>query len=145
MGSKSIIKFGRPSKYSSRMPRHVMVYTNKCLEKDEFPTIEGLAINLGVGTRTIYDWEKLHEDFLQTTERLRDAQRRLLISNGLNNKYNSRFAEFLLKAIHGVSDSKAVLKATQNNYLNISPELLADALKLTKEKEEAGESLSDEY
>ena len=123
-------KLGRPTKYSSRLPQCVTHYTQSCLKDDDFPTIEDLAISLGVGSRTIYDWEKLYPDFSQTLELLRDAQRGMLIKNGLNGKYNTSFAAFLLKAMHGFSDSKPIFEATQNNYMDVSPEVLADALKI---------------
>ncbi len=137
MTTKLILKKGRPTKYSTKILTLVMRYTNMCIKKVEFPTIEQLASNLGVGTRTLYDWEKEYPDFSQTLEYLRDSQRHLLITNSLNNKYNSRFATFLLKASHGFSDAKPVFEATQNNYLNISPEVMADALKLMEQHEES--------
>jgi hypothetical protein len=54
----------------------------------------------------------------------------MLITNGLEGKYNSRFAMFLLKASHGMTEKEPLVDATQNNYMNISPELLADALEI---------------
>ncbi|MFC1649332.1 terminase small subunit [Patescibacteria group bacterium] len=135
MKGNSLIKIGRPTKYTKRIPVRARSYTNKCVKGNEFPTIEGLALYLGVGTRTIYTWEKGYSDFLQTTEYLRDNQKHLLITNGLDNKYNTRFASFLLKSIHGYSDTRPELVATQNNYLNVSPDLLADAMKLIDEKD----------
>jgi hypothetical protein len=143
MSNKALtIKFGRPTKYSIKIPARALSYTNSCLKKGIFPSIEGLAINLGVVTRTIYGWEKEYEDFLHTTELLKDIQRDLLIKNGLNGKYSTSFAMFLLKALHGFSDAKPLFEATQNNYMNISPELLAKALKVMREND--SKSLSDE-
>lgn len=40
-------------------------------------------------------------------------------------------------AIRGFTDSKALFEATQNNYMDISPDVLADALKLMGERGEA--------
>ena len=137
MSNKALtIKFGRPTKYSIKIPARALSYTNSCLKKGIFPSIEGLAINLGVVTRTIYGWEKEYEDFLHTTELLKDIQRDLLIKNGLNGKYSTSFA------LHGFSDAKPLFEATQNNYMNISPELLAKALKVMREND--SKSLSDE-
>ena len=108
---------------------------NDCLEKGIFPTFEGLATYLGVGTRTLYDWELEHADFSQTMEKVRDTQRQLLITNGLTGSYNTRFAMFLLKANHGMSEKDPLISATQNSYMNISPDLLADALELMHSRE----------
>ena len=124
MKSVSLIKIGRPTKYSSGTPKNVMNYLNSCIKGGVFPTIEGLAIRLRAGTRTLYDWEREYPDFSQTIEALRCTQRELLISNGLSGKYSTSFSIFLLKAIHGFSDSKSVVEATQNNYMDISPDVL---------------------
>lgn len=128
-------KRGRPTKYTKETPRRVISYIKKCQEKGLFPTIEHLAYDLGVGTRILYEWEKLYSDFLQTMDMLRDAQRHLLISGGLTNKYNPRFASFLLKANHGFVDSKPAINATQNNTFNVSPELLSEAISIVKKND----------
>lgn len=130
------LKRGRPTKYTKETPKRVISYIKKCQEKEEFPTIEHLASHLGIGTRTLYAWEEAYSEFQQTMDILRDAQRHLLISGGLTNKYNARFASFLLKANHGMSDAKPLVHATQNNFFNgISPELLAEAMEITRQKE----------
>lgn len=135
MNSKSLLlKRGRPTKYTTALPDRVNHYTKRCLKKGDFPTIERLAMILGVGTRTIYDWETVYPDFSQTLEKLRDAQRHLLVTNGLNDKWNARFATFLLKASHGFTDAKPMIEATQNNIFNVSPELLADALQIIEDQ-----------
>ena len=59
------LKRGRPTKYTKETPRHVMHYTKKCLENSDFPTIEHLASELGIGTRTIYAWENEQSEFQQ--------------------------------------------------------------------------------
>ncbi|MBP9781076.1 hypothetical protein KBC89_00280 [Candidatus Woesebacteria bacterium] len=127
---------GRPTKYSASVPKSLRKYTTECLLKGDFPTIEGFSAYLGVGTRTLYDWQLEYPDFSQTMNELRDTQKHHLISKGLTGGYNTRFAMFLLRANHGMSEKNALVEATQNNYMNISPELLADALEIMKEKEE---------
>lgn len=126
---------GRPTKYSKETPKRVINYIKKSQVGDEFPTIEHLSTVLGVGTRTLYAWEQEYSEFQQTLDLLRDTQRHLLISGGLTNKYNARFATFLLKANHGMSDAKPLVHATQNNTFNIAPELLAEAISLTRGKD----------
>ena len=128
-------RFGRPTKYTTSTSKSVTKYTNECLEKSIFPTFEGLATFLRIGTRTLYDWELAYPDFSQTMDMIRDTQRQLLITNGLTGQYNTRFAMFLLKANHGMSEKDPLISATQNSYLNISPDLLADALELMHSRE----------
>lgn len=127
---------GRPSKYTNAIIACVINFTKDCLDKGIFPTIEGLAVSLGVGTRTLYDWESEYPELSQTLGKLRDEQKRLLITNGLSGNYNTRFAIFLLKASHGMTEKEPLINATQNSYMNISPKLLADALKLMEREDE---------
>jgi hypothetical protein len=129
------MKRGRPTKYSTKTCKHVRDYSLKCVEEEKFPTIEGLAAYLRVGTRTIYDWKAEHSDFSQTIEKLLDSQRELLVTNGLVGKYNTRFSMFLLKANHGMREKEPLVDNSQNNFSNISPELLADALTLMRSRE----------
>jgi hypothetical protein len=129
------MKRGRPTKYSKQLLGCVTHYTKECETNQLFPTIEGFASYLKVGTRTLYDWEAQHPEFSQTMDELRDTQRHLLISNGLHGGYNTRFAMFLLKANHGMTEKEPLVNTSQNNYMNISPELLAEALKIVEQDE----------
>ena len=129
------IRRGRPTRYTIKLPLSATEYIKNCLKDNKFPTIEGLAQYLGISARTIYDWEKVHVEFLQTIDTLRDTQKQLLITNGLTGGYNSRFAMFLLKANHGMTEKEPTVDATQNNYMGISPDLLADALRLMHSQE----------
>lgn len=127
-------KTGRPSKYEPRLNTRAKEYIKKAKKKGDFPTIEQLAMVLGVGVRTLYEWEKEHVDFQQTMDTLREAQRHMLLTNGLSGKYNSRFAIFLLKAAHKMRENEPVLESN-TNYMNISPDILADAIKLMRSQE----------
>lgn len=127
-------KAGRPSKYDSRINTRAREYIKHAKKNGDFPTIEQLAMVLGVGVRTIYGWEEEHEEFQQTLDILREVQRHMLLTNGLNGKYNSRFAIFLLKANHKMRENEPVVE-NNTNYMNISPDILADAIKLMRSKE----------
>ncbi len=129
------LRRGRPTKYTKETARRVISYIKKCNQKHDIPTIEQLSLELGVGTRTLYAWEEAHSDFQQTMDMLRATQRDLLVRGGLTNKYNARFASFLLKANHGMQDKQPLVNATQNNTYNVSPELMADAIKMVREKD----------
>lgn len=129
------LRRGRPSKFTTSSAKRVIAYMDSCTENGTFPTIEGLAAHLGVGVRTLYDWELEHEDFSQAMENLRSSQKQLLITNGLTGNYNTRFAMFLLKANHGMSENDPLVSNTQNNYGNISPDVLADALELMRSRD----------
>lgn len=126
-------KVGRPSKYDTRLNTHAKEYIKTAKKKGDFPTIEQLAVVLGVGVRTLYGWEAEHVEFQQTMEALRESQRHMLLTNGLTGKYNSRFAIFLLKASHKMRENEPVVE-NNSNYMNISPDVLADAIKLMRSK-----------
>jgi len=126
---------GRPTKYNSEKKTRARAYIKKCLKDDNFLTIEELSRKLGVGTRTLYNWEAEYDDFLQTMNTLRDAQREMLINKALEGSYNTRFAMFLLKANHGMREKEPLVDNSQNNFSNISPELLADALTLMRSRD----------
>lgn len=127
------LRRGRPTKFTKETPRRVIRYIKDCQNNNDFITIESLASVLGIGTRTIYLWEKEHSKFMQTMDMLRDAQRDQLLQGGLTNKYNARFAAFLLKANHGMQDKAPSVHATQNNTFNVPAEIMADAIKLIRE------------
>lgn len=126
-------KIGRPTKFSPSLISRVMQYIKSAKKKGDFVTIEQLAVVLGVGVRTLYDWEAEYPDFLRAMEALRETQRHMLLTNGLNGKYNSRFAIFLLKANHKMRENEPVVE-NNTNYMNISPDVLADAIKLMRSK-----------
>lgn len=133
-------KRGRPSKYdNARVNTCATKYINSCKKKHEIPTFEQLSGILKVGTRTLSDWEQEYPEFLLTMDILRGVQKDMLIRNGLNGKFNSRFAMFLLKANHKLHENEPLVTNTSENYLNIQPEVLADAIRIMRSKEESGE------
>lgn len=126
---------GRPTKYTTKMPQCLRKYTTMCIESGDFPTIEGFSTKIGVGARTLYDWQAEYPDFLHTMDELRDTQKHMLISKGLTGGYNTRFAMFLLRANHGMREKEPLIEATQNSFMGVSPDLLADALELMHSRE----------
>lgn len=71
--------------------------------KVNLPTIEGLASFLDINRDTIYAWCKVHEEFSDIIESLREKQTQSLINNGLAGTYNSTIAKVLLSK-HGYSE-----------------------------------------
>jgi hypothetical protein len=54
------------------------------------------------------------------------------MDNGLSNKINGKLTGLLLSSEHQVNEKPQQL--TQNNTFNISPELLAEAIELSRKK-----------
>jgi len=125
--SKKSIKVGRPTKYSLKTVKKAKKYLQNCITNDELPTLEKLALLLGVCSRTMFVWRDEHDEFLQTVEHLQNLQIDMLIQKGLNNEYSASMAIFLLKSIHKFREADSHTYAIQNNFHNVTPELLEEA------------------
>lgn len=107
---------GRPLTYTSDMITKTEEYLSQCVDEVEnyhktrgkrsdsyerivnvrLPTIEGLAVHLGISRDTVYDWEKNYEGFSDILAILRATQADALINNGLSGNYNPTIAKVLL-------------------------------------------------
>jgi len=145
MGKDIQIKItGRPTKFKKDTTRRVINYINDCLKNKEFPTKQEIALILGVTTVTFIEWSRLYEDFSYAMAALKDAQELLLSTEGLSGKFNARIATLLLKADHNKQEAPDTLHATQTNiFQGLSPELLAEAMELSKLKRSKPESDED--
>lgn len=80
-------------------------YKNKL--KVNLPTIEGLAVYLGIHKDTVYDWETKYPEFSDVINVLRGNQSKELINKGLSGDYNPIIAKLLLMK-HGYTDKSEV-------------------------------------
>lgn len=128
--SQKSLKTGRPTKFSLKMVKKADKYLQDCIEKDELPTLEKLALILGVSSRTIYVWRDEYDQFMQTVEQIQCLQIDMLIQKGLRGDYSASVAMFLLKSLHKFRETDSPYYAVQNNFHNVSPELLQEALRL---------------
>ena len=98
---------GRPSKYEPEFIEKVDQYIQRSLKKGdqkELPTMEGLAIYLGVVVNTLKNWSKENPEFLTALRRLRDYQKRELINRGLLGTYNPTITKLILSSNHGMKE-----------------------------------------
>lgn len=70
--------------------------TYERIVKVKIPTIEGLAVYLGVNRSTLYEWKDTYKEFSDIIEELQAIQADRLLNNGLNGSYNSTIAKVLL-------------------------------------------------
>lgn len=79
------------------------------IKKTKLPTIEGLALYLGIHRDTIYDWESQDDKskFSDIISELRQKQADMLINNGLTGAYSPVISKVLLTK-HGYRDSQEV-------------------------------------
>jgi len=100
---------------------------------DTMPTVSGLCLSMGITESTLLDAITQSDDIKTVYDFVKLLQQDYLITRGIKGSVNSRFASFLLKAKHGFTDTLPPM--TQTNNFNISPDLLADALKLMHQTE----------
>lgn len=95
-------------------------------------SIVGFSNFLGVNQTYLYQVAETKPEVQRIIETIKDYQEEQLIDNGLTGGYNSKLSMFLLTSRHGYNTQATTL--VQNNNLNITPDLLADALKLLQDK-----------
>jgi DNA-packaging protein gp3 len=94
---------GRPTKYDPSFIAVAEEYMESCGgEQMELPTIEGLAIRIGVDDETLLEWAKRYVGFSAALKEIRHRQKNQLINDGMygGKEVNATMAIFLLKANH---------------------------------------------
>jgi len=95
-------KRGRPTKFSDETIRKAEDYLKNYKQYgDLLPTVEGLAVFLGVHRDTIHEWSKKNEDFSDILKKLMTLQAKILIQKGLQGKFSPSLVKFLLSSKHG--------------------------------------------
>ena len=77
------------------------------------PTIEGLAVHLGIHKDTVFAWDKEHQEFSDLLNILRGKQAKELINKGLSGDYNPLIAKLLLMK-HGYRDASEISLGAAN-------------------------------
>lgn len=115
------LKFGRPTKYSPSVVQTTRKYLNSCIENDECPFAEELAMKLGINDSTLWNWSKKFEEFSEIYGMLFTLQKLVLKRKGLSGEYVSKAACLLLSADHNVSQKRKIeLGANIQNEAPIS-------------------------
>lgn len=124
---------GRPTKYEPEIiyPK-IEEYISQCgREQTTLPTIEGLALYLGVNPDTLFEWDKRYPEFSETLKRILALQKKQLIDDGLygGKEVNAAMAIFLLKVNHGMREESPIQINQQFNssemkvnFINHEPE-----------------------
>ena len=111
---------GRPTKYNDDILEAARDYLNGDYEQfGVIPTLERLALVLGVCSETIKQWEKDENKimFSAIVKGVRNLQADLLMNKCLTNEFNSRTGNLLL-AKHGY-----VNKSESDNKYNVKAEV----------------------
>jgi hypothetical protein len=103
--------------------------------KRVFPSITSASLLAGIAEKNLIAWELTtpeNSTIRCLLDTIRDLQKEKLIDLGLNKIYDSKIVTLLLKAHHGLREEPTQL--TQNNTFNVSPEILAEALEISRQK-----------
>jgi len=118
MGTKIVKRDrGRPTKYSPEVFPKIEEYISSCgREQTSLPTIEGLALYLGITKETVYQWDKEYPDFSDAVKKILMIQKKQLIDDGMygGKEVNATMAIFLLKVNHNMREEPVVLQQFNN-------------------------------
>lgn len=137
---------GRPSKYDPKYCKEIVAYftvkpyqvktmgkRGKVLIANDLRFLSAFARKIGVEHKTLDNWCHEHPEFLQAYTRAKQLQMEMLVSNGLNGTYDSRFAIFSAKNMIGWVDKSeidhGVTDETLEKYKSLSIEELKAKLK----------------
>lgn len=94
----------------------------------ELPALSGYCLAVGMHRSSLLEYRAKYPEVDDIARTIELAQEHYALTRGITNRANPIFSMFLLKGKHGYQEQPTQL--TQNNNFNISPDLLADALKL---------------
>jgi hypothetical protein len=106
---KNMARTGRPTKYDPSMIGIAEEYIASCSrEQTALPTIEGLALKLGIDDEQISIYAEANPDFSATIKELKAKQKDQLVNDGMygGKEVNSTMAIFLLKANHNMIETE---------------------------------------
>jgi hypothetical protein len=98
---------GRPSEYTPAVIDQLNQYLKEAVpENMSIPTVEGLALELGITKKTLYNWSEQHEEFLHALEELKMRQKEALVKTGIfgGKEINATIIALLLKVNHDMTD-----------------------------------------
>jgi DNA-packaging protein gp3 len=142
----------RPVEYTEEYDKKAQEYLDGCVDTIEeywktrgvksdsyerlvrvkLPTIEGLAVYLGIHKDTVYEWEKTYSTFSDVIADLRAIQADRLLNNGLSGDYNPVIAKVLLTK-HGYREG---IEASGVGGKDLIPENTAEIDRLTAQLNE---------
>jgi hypothetical protein len=104
-------KKGRPTKYTPEVIVEINKYLQEAVPQNmKIPTVEGIALRLGINRDTLYEWAKQHKDFSDTLEGVKMRQKEMLTEIGIfgGKEINATIVSLLLKVNHDMIEKTAL-------------------------------------
>lgn len=108
---------GRPTKLTPELKDKARDYLQNYKDYgDVIPSIEGLAVEIGVARSKVYKYRDKDEEFGDIVESILAKQARVLASKGLTSEFNSSITKLLLTK-HGYSDKQETDITSKGNEI----------------------------
>ena len=123
MPKTSIVKrkIGRPTKYTPETINKINEYIEEAIPQNmKIPTVEGIALKLGISKETLYQWAKKRPEFSDALAELKMKQKECLTEIGIfgGKEINASIVQLLLKINHGMTESTPLASNVENMQVN---------------------------
>ena len=91
------------------MAKEIDEYLNEAIPQNmKIPTVEGIALKLGISKETMYQWAKEYKEFSDALELVKVKQKEYLTEIGIfgGKEINSNIVALFLKANHGMIETE---------------------------------------
>lgn len=98
----------RPTKYTKEQFEKAEAFVKDSTQFGYVvPSAAALAVVLGVGRKTLYNWGDAHPEFLHMLDQLQTTQEAELLENGLKSIFNPVITKLMLGK-HGYTDKQEI-------------------------------------
>jgi hypothetical protein len=99
---------GRPTLYTPQIIEELNQYLTEAVPQNmKIPTVEGIALKLGISKDTLYEWAKINKEFSDALGKLKMMQKEALIETGIfgGKEINQTIVALLLKVNHDMIET----------------------------------------
>jgi hypothetical protein len=108
MGKDMTHAGGRPTLYTPQIIEELNKYLVEAVPQNmKIPTVEGIALRLGISKDTLYTWAKEYPEFSDALAKLKMMQKEALVETGIfgGKEINQAIVALLLKVNHDMIET----------------------------------------